>query len=70
MPPRSKVITILPEYIRQEVERRLFENGFRDYQGLAQWETVDFHFLSSVILSRSRDGAAVSKDLAAHCFAP
>src|SRR6266851_602893 len=37
MPPRSKVITMLPEYIRQEVERRLFENGFRDYQGLAQW---------------------------------
>ena len=37
MPPRSKVITMLPPYIRQEVERRLFENGFRDYEGLAQW---------------------------------
>jgi len=37
MPPRSKVITMLPAYIRQEVERRLFENGFRDYEGLAQW---------------------------------
>jgi len=37
MPPRSKVITMLPSYIRQEVERRLFENGFRDYEGLAQW---------------------------------
>src|SRR5229473_6116628 len=37
MPPRSEVITMLLEYIRQEVERRLFENGFRDYQGLAQW---------------------------------
>jgi len=28
---------MLPAYIRQEVERRLFENGFRDYEGLAQW---------------------------------
>ncbi len=37
MPPRSKVITMLPPYIRQEVNRRLFENGFRDYEGLAQW---------------------------------
>jgi hypothetical protein len=37
MPPRSKVITMLPAHIRQEVERRLFENGFRDYEGLAQW---------------------------------
>jgi hypothetical protein len=37
MPPRSKVITMLPAYIRQEVERRLFENGFRDYEALAQW---------------------------------
>ena len=37
MPPRSKVITMLPPYIRQEINRRLFENGFRDYEGLAQW---------------------------------
>jgi hypothetical protein len=28
---------MLPAYIRQEVERRLFENGFRDFEGLAQW---------------------------------
>jgi len=37
MPPRSKVITMLPAHIRQEVERRLFENGFSDCEGLAQW---------------------------------
>src|SRR5260370_36599110 len=36
MPRRSNVITMLPAYVRQEVERRLFENGFRDYEGLAQ----------------------------------
>ncbi len=36
MPPRSKVITTLPAYIRQEVDRRLFENGFSDYEGLAR----------------------------------
>ncbi len=41
MPPRSKVITMLPAYIRQEVDRRLFENGFRDYEGLAQWVRGD-----------------------------
>ena len=37
MPPSSKVITLLPPFIREEIERRLFENGFRDYDGLAQW---------------------------------
>jgi len=36
MPPSSKVITTLPAYIRQEVDRRLFENGFSDYEGLAR----------------------------------
>jgi hypothetical protein len=40
MPPRSNVIIMLPAYVRQEVERRLFENGFRDYEGLAQWVVV------------------------------
>src|SRR5438132_6405686 len=37
MPPRSQVITMLPAYLREEIERRLFGNGFRDYEGLAQW---------------------------------
>jgi hypothetical protein len=37
MLPRSNVVTMLPPYIRQEIERRLFDNGFRDYEGLAQW---------------------------------
>jgi hypothetical protein len=37
MPPSSKVITMLPPRIRYEVERRMFENGFRDFDGLAQW---------------------------------
>jgi hypothetical protein len=37
MPRRSKVITILPAYIRGEVERRLFENGIKGDDGLAQW---------------------------------
>ena len=35
MPPRSKVIAIVPAYIRPEAERRRFENGFRDYEDLA-----------------------------------
>jgi hypothetical protein len=37
MPPRSQVVTMLPAYLRQEIERRLFQNGFRDYEGLAKW---------------------------------
>src|SRR5262249_11760005 len=37
MPPRSKLVTILPPEIRREVERRMLEQGFRDYKGLAQW---------------------------------
>jgi len=28
---------MLPAYIREEIVQRLFLNGFRDYQGLAQW---------------------------------
>src|SRR5438270_4949777 len=36
MPPRSQVITMLPAYLRNEIERRLFQNGFRDYEGLAK----------------------------------
>jgi hypothetical protein len=28
---------MLPAYLRQEIERRLFQNGFRDYEGLAKW---------------------------------
>jgi hypothetical protein len=38
MPPRSKGITMLPPYLRDEIERRLFGNGFRDYEGLAHKE--------------------------------
>jgi hypothetical protein len=52
MPPRSKVITMLPAYLRQEVERRLFENGFRDYEGLAQWLRVQGYEISDDSLWR------------------
>jgi hypothetical protein len=37
MPPRSKVITVLPPNIRKEVERRMLAKRFSDYEGLAQW---------------------------------
>jgi hypothetical protein len=37
LPPRSKVITILPPQIRKEVERRMLAKRFSDYEGLAQW---------------------------------
>ena len=37
MPSRSKVIAILPAYIRKKVERGLFENGFRAYEDFARW---------------------------------
>jgi phosphohistidine phosphatase SixA len=37
MPPRSHVLTRVPAHVRKELERRLVENGFRDYERLAQW---------------------------------
>jgi Protein of unknown function (DUF3486) len=37
MPPRSKVVTMVPAHIREEIDRRLLANGFSDYEGLAQW---------------------------------
>ena len=52
MPQRSKVITMLPPYIRQEIERRLFGNGFRDYEGLAQWAQAQGYNISDDSLWR------------------
>jgi hypothetical protein len=66
MPPRSKVITMLPVYIRQEVERRLFENGFRDYEGLAQWVRGQGYEISDDSLWRF--GHALQQQLAAVRF--
>jgi Protein of unknown function (DUF3486) len=63
MPPRSKVITMLPAYIREEVERRLFENGFRDYEGLAQWVRGQGYEISDDSLWRY--GHAIQQQLAA-----
>src|SRR5713101_4818570 len=63
MPPRPKVITALPAYIRQEVERRLFENGFRDYRGLAQWVRGQAYEISDDSLWRY--GRALQQQVAA-----
>ncbi len=63
MPPRSKVITMLPPYIRQELNRRLFENGFRDYEGLAQWVRGQGYEISDDSLWRY--GRALREHLAA-----
>ncbi len=46
MPPRSNVITMLPAHLREEVERRMLENGFSDYQGLADWVRQQGHDIS------------------------
>jgi uncharacterized protein DUF3486 len=37
MPPRSKIITMLPPHIRNQVERRMLAKRFSDYEGLAEW---------------------------------
>src|SRR5713101_2699227 len=63
MPPRSKVITMLPAYVRQGVDRRLFENGFRDYEGLAQWVRGQGYEISDDSLWRY--GRALREHLAA-----
>lgn len=36
MPQRSS-ISLLPQEVREEFERRLIAGGFRDYEGLAAW---------------------------------
>jgi hypothetical protein len=43
---------MLPPYIRQEIERRLFGNGFRDYEGLAQWAQAQGYNISDDSLWR------------------
>jgi hypothetical protein len=63
MPPRSKVITMLPAHIRQEIERRLLDNGFRDYEGLAQWVRGQGYEISDDSLWRY--GHSLQKQLAA-----
>jgi hypothetical protein len=52
MPLRSKVITTLPVHIREEIDRRLLENGFRDYEGLAEWVRSQGHEISDDSLWR------------------
>jgi hypothetical protein len=52
MPPRSNVITMLPAWIRQEIDGRLFANGFRDYEGLAQWVRAQSYEISNDSLWR------------------
>jgi hypothetical protein len=54
---------MLPSYIRQEVERRLFENGFRDYERLAQWVRAQGFEISDDSLWRY--GRALQEQLAA-----
>jgi len=36
MPPRSKVKS-LPESVRKDLDRKLVENGFQDYEDLSAW---------------------------------
>ena len=54
---------MLLEYIRQEVERRLFENSFRDYDGLAQWVRGQGYEISDDSLWRL--GRALQQQVAA-----
>src|SRR5438105_1569368 len=42
MPARSQAITMLPAHLRSEIERPVFQNGFRDYEGLAKWVREDW----------------------------
>src|SRR5690606_36058577 len=42
MPPRSK-IEQLPDDVRAELDRKLIEDGFRNYVELAQWLTDRGH---------------------------
>ena len=66
MPRRSHVITMLPAHIRQEVERRLFNNDFGGYQGLAQWARGQGYSISEDSLWRY--GYKLRQQLAAACL--
>lgn len=51
MPPRSKV-TGLPSEVRDELDRRLSEGGFRDYRSHAEWLTELGHPVSHTSVHR------------------
>jgi len=63
MPPRSKVIVTLPAHIRAEVERRMAENGFSDYRGLAESVRQQGYEISDDSLWRY--GKGIQRQLAA-----
>jgi hypothetical protein len=67
MPPRSKVVTLLPPDIRAEVERRMLEKGFTDYRGLAEWVGEQGYQISDESLWRY--GKAFQRQLADSEFA-
>jgi hypothetical protein len=67
MPPRSKLLTMLPEHIRAEVERRMLEKGFSDYRGLADWVNEQGYQISEDSLWRY--GKAFQRQLADSEFA-
>lgn len=37
MPKKSRIATELPDDLRQELNKKLFENGFSGYEKLAEW---------------------------------
>jgi len=51
----------LPEGLRKTVERRLLEQGFRNYKGLAQWIRQQGHEIS--VNSLHRYGMSLARDL-------
>ena len=51
----------LPEELREMVERRLIEQGFRNYKGLAQWIRQQGHEIS--VNSLQRYGRSLAQDL-------
>ena len=53
----------LPEKLRKTVDHRLIEQGFRDYEGLAQWIRQRGHEIS--VNSLQRYGMSLARDLEA-----
>ena len=63
MAQRSKVLTILPENVRGELDQKLVEGAFSDYRGLEAWLATKGFRISRGSLQRY--GSAFEKRIAA-----
>ena len=66
MPPRS-LVTTLPKQVKSELDRRLIDSAFSNYQGLAEWLQENGYQISRASIGRYgkafRERLTVLKDI-------